>query len=91
VFPETITNLTEYGSCLERFYRLYGPLEIDHASFSRWAAIGIELAKRQRVRRQLARDLKVLGKSPLQFANAPTASLPILSDSPHALGLLCAA
>jgi heme oxygenase (biliverdin-IX-beta and delta-forming) len=86
-FPNTITNLTEYGSCLERFCRLYRPLEIDLASFTQWAAIGIELTERQHANR-LARDLKALGKPLLQLANAPTVSLPILPEFPHALGAL---
>jgi heme oxygenase (biliverdin-IX-beta and delta-forming) len=86
-FPDAITNLTEYGSCLESFYRLYRPLEVDLARFSQWAAIGIELAERRHADR-LARDLKALGKSPLQLADAPKATLPILPDFSHALGAL---
>jgi len=85
--PHTITNLTEYGSCLERFYRLYRPLEIDFARFSQWATIGIELTERRHADR-LACDLKALGRSPLQLADAPNESLPILTGYPDALGAL---
>jgi heme oxygenase (biliverdin-IX-beta and delta-forming) len=86
-FPDSITNLTEYESCLERFYRLYRPLEIDLASFHQWSTIGIELPEREHAHR-LACDLKALGKSPLLLASAPTVSLPLLPDFPYALGAL---
>jgi len=86
-FPDAITNVTEYGSCLERFYRLYRPLEIDLARFGQWPTIGIERAERQHAGR-LARDLEALGKSPLQLADAPIESLPVLSGFSHALGAL---
>jgi heme oxygenase len=85
--PAAITNLTEYGSCLESFYRLYRPLEFNFASFSQWAAVGVDLTERRHADR-LASDLKALGKSPLELADAPKTSLPILTGFPDALGSL---
>lgn len=86
-FPEAITNLVEYRSCLERFYRLYRPLEIELAGFEEWPSIGIDLDDRRQSGR-LARDLSALGVSPTQLADAPKASLPVLPDFAHALGAL---
>lgn len=86
-FPDAITNLIEYGSCLERFYRLYRPLETELAAFDEWRSIGIELEQCRQSER-LARDLSALGVSPSQLAGAPKASLPALLDFPHALGAL---
>jgi heme oxygenase len=56
-------------------------------AFGQWPTIGIERAERQHAGR-LARDLEALGKSPLQLADAPIESLPVLSGFSHALGAL---
>ena len=86
-FPDTITNLIEYATCLERFYRLYRPLETELAGFDAWRSMGIDLHERRQSGR-LARDLNALGVSPTHLADSPKASLPALPDFPHALGAL---
>jgi heme oxygenase len=85
--PGSIANLMDYKAFLERFYRLYEPLENSLARFSDWAAIGVDLPEQLQAGR-LAADLEQLGVPPLQLELAPEASLPDLPDFPHALGAL---
>ncbi len=85
--PGCITNLMDYQACLQRFYKLYEPLEKSLSRFSDWPAIGVELPELLQAAR-LAADLEHLGVSDFRLELAPEASLPVLPDFPHALGAL---
>jgi heme oxygenase len=85
--PGAITNLTDYKACLQRFYRLYEPLETSLSHFNDWPAIGIQLPEQLQAAR-LAADLAQLGVSLSRLEPAPEACLPDLPDFAHALGAL---
>jgi len=85
--PDAITTLADYKRCLERFYRLYRPIERGFTHFTDWAANGLDLSVRVHSVR-LAADLKALGIAPLRLEDAPKPSQPILPDFAHALGAM---
>jgi heme oxygenase len=85
--PNAITTLADYKKCLERFYRLYRPIERTFTHFTDWAGYGLDLSVRTHSVR-LAADLEALGTASLEFEDAPGSSQPILTDFAHALGAM---
>ncbi len=80
--PARVTDIAAYTACLEKFFRLFAPLEAELAGFGEWAGIGIDLAARHRTA-DLAADLAALGRAvPPPVAGPPPANFP------QALGML---
>jgi heme oxygenase len=80
--PGGILSLSDYASCLARFYAVFAPVEECLATFDDWPEWGIDLASHLRTP-ALRKDLSALG---FDHAGLPRLVTPKMADFAAALG-----